>query len=145
MNLRWSLPFICQLVQNGILTVRRIVCITLLLLVGLPLISPLFAATRAVSDLPACCRRDGRHHCMMLSVDQTLTTGGAHHHFMAMHERCPFDPAAVQTTGVHLLSSPRPQAIAAALHNNCAFRITQAEALYRISFDRARQKRGPPL
>lgn len=123
---------------------RRIVSITLLLLISLPLISPLFAASGADSNLRACCRRDGNHHCMMLSMDQNLATGGADHRLTAMPERCPFYPNPVQTTAVHLLTPPRHQVTGAAAQNNIALPIPQRVALYRDSFDRSRQKRGPP-
>jgi hypothetical protein len=41
---------------------RRFSAILLLLLFGLSLLSPLLASDSA-SNLPACCRRAGQHHC----------------------------------------------------------------------------------
>jgi hypothetical protein len=43
---------------------RRTVASLLLGLVSFPLIAPLLLADTD-SDLPACCRRDGKHHCSM--------------------------------------------------------------------------------
>jgi len=41
---------------------RRALASVLLAVIGSPLVTPLlFAGSRA--ELPACCRRDGRHHC----------------------------------------------------------------------------------
>jgi hypothetical protein len=43
---------------------RRILAITLLIAFGSPLVVPLLASTtNSQSNLPACCRRNGAHHC----------------------------------------------------------------------------------
>jgi hypothetical protein len=43
---------------------RRILAITLLIAFGSPLVLPLFAAPLDPQhNLPACCRRNGAHHC----------------------------------------------------------------------------------
>jgi len=45
---------------------RRLLSIFLVAMFGLPLVSPLLALTaKSESNLPACCRRSGQHHCMM--------------------------------------------------------------------------------
>jgi hypothetical protein len=47
--------------------VRRIPAVSLLLAVSFALIAPVVsaAAGQSESDLPSCCRRDGKHHCSM--------------------------------------------------------------------------------
>jgi hypothetical protein len=42
---------------------RRILAITLLIAFGSPLVIPALASTNSQSNLPACCRRSGAHHC----------------------------------------------------------------------------------
>ena len=66
-------------------------------------------------------------------------------HFSAPLEKCPFFPKAL-ATGVRaqVLFAPGASSLFfAALASHPAI-AAQSEARYRISFDRARQKRGPP-
>ncbi|MGH9596895.1 MAG: hypothetical protein ACRD3K_08875, partial [Edaphobacter sp.] len=69
---------------------RRLLSIALLAVFGLPFVSPLFALT-ATSDanLPVCCRRNGRHHCMM-SAEERATLSPDTQAFNAPPERCPY-------------------------------------------------------
>jgi hypothetical protein len=124
--------------------VRRIVSITLLLLVSFPLISPLFAASTAGSTLPACCRRAGKHHCVMPEMMGDPASGKGIH-FSALRERCPYSPATVQAAASDLLLPQNHGVHLSIPHANLALRVAQEEAHYRISFDRTRQKRGPPF
>jgi hypothetical protein len=114
--------------------------LALLLLVGFsfPLIAPLFASAPSEASLPACCRRNGKHHCalyasMMVSPRyQTITA------------RCPCYPF----TGIALMlphgfaGNARVETVISATGPTAVVR--EADAGYRISFDRSRQKRGPP-
>jgi hypothetical protein len=47
---------------------RRWFASVLLLLTALLPLQPLVASAQADSSLPACCRRNGAHHCMMLQA-----------------------------------------------------------------------------
>jgi hypothetical protein len=51
--------------------VRRAPAISLLLAISFTLIAPLLASSQPDSDLPACCRRDGKHHCSMMDADES--------------------------------------------------------------------------
>jgi hypothetical protein len=114
---------------------RRALAIFLMVGFSLPLIAPLFVSAAAASSLPACCRRDGKHHCMM---DQGPSRT------RSVTEKCPWVPFA----GTALMT---PHAMAAA-HNafasagltGPAAMVGDALAGYRISADRTRCKRGPP-
>jgi hypothetical protein len=76
--------------------VRRLLAISLLLLFGMPLISPLFAlAANTESNLPACCRRNGSHHCMMSMAERDHLANKAGAHAPMMGERCPYLPKAL--------------------------------------------------
>jgi len=118
--------------------VRRALAISLMLIFSLPLVSSLLGERVAEADLPACCRRDGRHHCAMTAEE--LMQGSATH---MVGEKCPYTPAA---PAVVVLPSftPTPAAmIFAGLIHHPAI-SPQTETQLRVSFDRVRQKRGPP-
>jgi hypothetical protein len=56
-------------------SMRRWFASVLLLLTALLPLQPLLASVQADASLPACCRRDGVHHCMMDAT--TLTDSGS--------------------------------------------------------------------
>jgi hypothetical protein len=118
---------------------RRIPAILLVVLYGFSLISAAWFSPDAGSGLPACCRRDGKHHCEMTasraesSPSRVLQTG-----------KCSFYPvgqAAPANRSVSLAATG--QGIFAGLAGQPASR-PQTKALYLISYSRAGQKRGPP-
>lgn len=116
---------------------------TLLLLAFLSIVSaPLLSGlANPYKNLPACCRKGGKHHCMMQGmVDQSPGP-----HFSAPAEKCPFFPKALATsTRAQFLFAPGASSLFfAALVSHPAI-AAQSEARYRISCDRARLKRGPP-
>jgi hypothetical protein len=123
--------------------VRRISSISLLLLLLLPLISPIFAATAAETNLPACCRRDGKHHCAISTVTKSRAINSGAIQATVIREKCPSYPAPSATAHTNLSHG---EARATAFSNIISFetRIAQTEACRRISFDRSRHKRGPP-
>jgi len=118
--------------------VRRIFAIVLLALLSFPLISPALLAYDADSKLPACCRRNGSHHCSIVA-QQSRSAGPA-----IETGRCPAFPVAAALPGNPAATSPGvSQAIFCGLVSHPASR-PQAEALCRIAYSRAGQKRGPP-
>jgi len=125
-------------------SLRKLLAITLLALLGLPFASSLFAlAPKDDGSLPVCCRRNGKHHCMMSTADRAKLLGNGPA-FSAPLEKCPFTPAA-------LLGAPHPptadvppgQIFFAGLISHPVV-SAQMESKWRISRDRSRQKRGPP-
>jgi hypothetical protein len=71
--------------------VRRFLVILLLAFTSLPLASPLLAmATSDDASLPACCRRNGEHHC---TYPAEWLTGGVYVAAPPMH--CPFSPGMI--------------------------------------------------
>ena len=124
----------CEVGYNE--AVRRALAISLMVLFSLPLVSSLFGTAEAT--VPVCCRRDGRHHCAM-PFEESEQGSGAH----AVREKCPYTPAA---PAVVLLPSFKPSPLAmffAGIAQHPAI-SPQTDAQRRISFDRTRQKRGPP-
>ncbi len=97
------------------------------------------------SNLPACCRRNGVHHCMMRGMMNQGAAADASSAVQAIRPPCPYFPAAgAVAPGCSRVALPgASQAIFAALSHHPAV-AAQTEARYRVSFSRARHKRGPP-
>jgi len=121
---------------------RRILAISLLLLFALPTVMPLFAlGSDPDANLPACCRRNGKHHCMMsMEMMQAMLNGTQ---AAALPMKCPLYPKAITTAQHHELFSSSASLIAAGLVAHPAIHL-QTEARARVARDCARQKRGPP-
>lgn len=126
---------------------RRALASLLLGLISFPLIAPVLLAD-ADSDLPACCRRDGKHRCSMgpMGMEDTLT-GQAPAPVPAVspiRPKCPCYPATITASGESSVGFLKSfQAVCPSLVSHPASG-TQTEALYRLSFSRCRHKRGPP-
>jgi hypothetical protein len=118
--------------------VRRIISATLLLLFSLPLIAPYFASS-SESSLPACCRRNGAHHCAGIGIiaqfDQKIPSIGA---------TCPIYPKAMAVIELHSIFLQGSQSRFAEIVAHPSGQ-PQTEARYRVAFSRSRQKRGPPI
>lgn len=122
---------------------QRLLSLCLFAATLLPLLTPLLAVGAAAqSGVPACCRRGGRHHCMLMGGDATVSEDGQHH-VRAPREVCPYQQRAL-AAGHHerVATSAPPTSMMVALYEPDA--LAQVECLWRISFDRSRQKRGPP-
>ncbi len=123
--------------------VRRFISISLLLLLMLPLASPLFAASTADAEVPVCCRRDGKHHCMMAKVAKSSTGDAAKAESVTIRERCPYNlvsPAAVNLPFVP--DEIQTTIFAGTLSAPACPAPTEARSC--IVLDRSHQKRGPP-
>ena len=103
-----------------------------------PLTAP--AWTSSESDLPACCRKDGNHKCAMTErMDDTA--GPA---FRETSKCLSFPSHSQSTPAASVVGAPIPTQQGEVRIVSLPNSIEQAEAMYRISFDRASQKRGPP-
>jgi hypothetical protein len=118
---------------------RRTIALALLMMFSLPLIAPVFGPD-ADANLPPCCRRNGKHHCMMRMMQRL---GNNEKGFTSVAEKCPCFPTSACT-----IHSPtyKPEAgsqfyAEVVRHPSCAPR---AEALCRVFLLRSHQKRGPP-
>lgn len=94
------------------------------------------------SSLPACCRRDGKHHCAMLEAfEKQQESAGLS--WKSASRKCPLFPK----SAVGFLTHPAtPQRTVSFAGSTAEYPVhkAQTEVLYRISHSRARQKRGPP-
>ena len=117
---------------------RRVWATVLVAVFSFALIGP-DALGSAERKLPPCCRSNGKHHCASAKPQ----TGSSDPAFQV--GRCP------QFSGDHAMP-PLPTAAIAKL-SPAVFGVVlshptprpQTEALGRFAFDRAGQKRGPPL
>lgn len=123
---------------------RKLIAITLLAIFGLSFASTLFAMTpKSEANLPACCRKNGKHHCMMgMTERNSMSSDKAQ--FTPPVEKCPYCPGAL-TLGhqPNAFGVPSNQIVFVGVSGPSAV-IAQTESKRRISRDRSRQKRGPP-
>jgi hypothetical protein len=118
--------------------VRRALAISLMLLFSLPVVLPLFRPSMAEATLPVCCRRGGRHQCTQRSEGATQSSG-----IGVVSDKCPYTPAASVVPVLRSFTPATAASIFAGIASHPAV-SPQTAAQLRISFDRARQKRGPP-
>jgi hypothetical protein len=112
------------------------------MLFSLPLIQPLLAMNMAKeSNLPACCRRSGAHHCMMSAEEMAALLHGEH--VTTLHSQCPMFPKAIGVGHSEQLTFDRAAVLFAEVVSHPALH-RQTEAWARVARDGARQKRGPP-
>jgi hypothetical protein len=117
---------------------KRISAILLLVLFGFSPIVPAFQD--ADSNLPACCRRDGKHHCA--AADQQASPSGVV--VKAGWRKCASYPrggAVPSHSKTVLLKTSQTGFVPILTYSAVHARI---DASYRISLERSHQKRGPP-
>jgi hypothetical protein len=122
--------------------VRRLLSAILLLVFSLPLISPVLAlASDSDINLPACCRRNGAHHCTGMAHPAAPSHSGASLSTIPQH--CPAYPAVVTQVRHGDLSVHTASLMFAGIVSHSTIK-PQTHARARLALDRARQKRGPP-
>jgi len=111
---------------------RRAVAILIAMLFSLTLIMPVFAGT-AASNLPACCRNTGKHHCQMKPAAG----------FAALGQKCTVFPHANAFPPITASNLKSGRAIFVGLVSN-PVDSAQIAAGHRASHACAKQERGPP-
>jgi hypothetical protein len=120
---------------------RRALASFLLSVFSFPLIAPAIFAD-AESNLPECCRRNGKHHCAMMMDSVAPATGVS---VRTVQPRCPLYPGAPATpAGDYVAVLKSSGSVFAAFVSHPAIQI-QVEAGYRVSSSRWAHKRGPPV
>ena len=122
---------------------KRVFAILLTMLVSFPLILPAFVSN-AKTNLPACCRKDGKHGCGMKNMASQQLSDPTQPAVSSAKAKCPFYPSSQSgpSNAPVFEQSSAPLFFAEALSHPALH--AQTEARYRISFTRACQKRGPP-
>jgi hypothetical protein len=122
--------------------VSRFVGISVLFAVMMPSFLIFAKTTHSVPEkVPACCRRDGKHHCAMMTKAEDPSSETQ---VSSLAPACPFRNQ--QVTGSRTASYLPPAAMlifAEVMHHPAIH--TQTQAALRISEVRSHQKRGPPL
>ena len=117
---------------------RRALALILLAGFSFPLIAPLFTSGPDDAALPACCRRNGKHHCAMFAEVENSPR------YQTVSGRCPYSPfSGVALMAPHAFAA-HTEALTVTRAAGPAAVVREAEAGHRISFNRSRQKRGPP-
>ncbi len=126
---------------------RRLLSITLLLVLSLPLFASVFGSAQAESRLPLCCRRGGAHACAGMSdasgaMSGTMSMPRSGDRPVVRMACTAYPPSLGQVhTGGWSFTATPAMADAAVVES---FVAGQVEAGFRISQGRAWQKRGPP-
>jgi hypothetical protein len=115
--------------------VRRFPAILLVAIFGVSLVGPALVADGS-TNVPACCRRDGKHHCAKTDLPGA---GSA-----VVAPRCAEFPDAAAFPLHFDNALPRGSQLVFGVILQYPAIAAQAAAGYRISFSRSRQKRGPP-
>jgi hypothetical protein len=125
--------------------IQKLLAILMLSIIGGFYAAPLVqaASNDPDSSLPACCRRHGKHHCAMMDrYLKSINSGTPQIRTTPQH--CPFYPHTKTVSAVSSHAGLAPSAaIFAQAVSHPAVR-PQTHAVYRLSLDRCRQKRGPP-
>ena len=117
---------------------RRAVALLLMLIFSSMLMAPLFAADPE-ANLPLCCRRHGKHHCMMPGMQGADGRPG----LAAVREKCPCAPAgtvAVRSTQF----APQSGGLLYTAACRGTLIVPPAQPGVRASFLSSYPKRGPP-
>jgi hypothetical protein len=115
---------------------RRFLATLLAALFSFLLIMPAFAASLR-PNLPACCRKEGKHHCAMQAGHASESA------VVAASDKCPFFPQVSVAPHYGINVTTQAAAIFAVWISH-PHGSPQIEAVYRISYQRSHQKRGPP-
>jgi hypothetical protein len=118
---------------------RRTIALSLMMLFSWMLIAPLFAPD-ADASLPPCCRRSGKHHCMMRMMERR---SGQQKGSTCVSEKCPCFPVSTCAAYSSIFKPEAGEQFYADVVRHAAI-APRSEALYRISSLRSHQKRGPP-
>lgn len=131
---------LCYTPAIGSPPMRRVISAWLLLLIGVLFVAPLVAAS-SEADVPACCRRTGKHHC---NEHVTPPSHGGNQ-AMAPRMKCPMGASWVPTfgNGTQVLPAASGTFFAAIVVHPAVH--AQVESLHRICCIRTQQKRGPPV
>jgi hypothetical protein len=124
--------------------VRRFFSTLLLLLFMVPLVSPLLSASTVDTNIPICCRRNGKHHCIMAAEFRSSSNNATGTTTLNLHERCPYNLTSLIAISLSFIPDSIPPAIFAGNVSNSE-PLNQTKTRHCLSLDRSHQKRGPPF
>ena len=124
---------------------RKFIAILMLALIGGFYAAPLLQAASSDPEagLPVCCRRHGRHHCAMMG-QRMEAVSTSQPQIGQIPQQCPLYPHSATAPAVRSHAGLAPSAAFFAQVVSHPAVLAQTRAVYRLSLDRSRQKRGPP-
>jgi hypothetical protein len=122
---------------------RRISATLLLAVLGFAAVIPLVIADPDFSR-PACCRRDGKHQCTMMTAQQESSSESSGPVLRAARTTCPYFPSSGAVNAYAGATKPEAAPAFSASLVRYPFSRAQSSARYRTYFHRTHQKRGPP-
>jgi hypothetical protein len=122
--------------------VRKCLAILLLIFNGLPYARSLtLLGSEDGYRLPACCQRNGKHHCMLGSLESAVNSAA----WKASLENCPYSPGKiVPVFHRRLLGVPAIYGVPGNLRGSARL-ITSTTPRRSRSLSGARSERGPPV
>jgi|SRR5581483_2464773 len=121
------------------MAMQRGIASILVMLFGWLLVLPALASSTN-SVIPACCRKNGKHHCTAMHPGQETDSDPG---LNSVSAKCPCCPQSTVASAGHVFAPATTEAIFAGLVGHPAV-APQTAANFRISQDRSRQKRAPP-
>jgi hypothetical protein len=118
---------------------RRLIALSLTMMFSWSLIAPIFGPG-ADANLPPCCRRNGKHRCMMRMMHQP---GGNRKGFTSVTEKCPCQPASTCAVYSPVFKPETGSRFCGQVIRRPAC-APLAEGVRCIPFLRSYPKRGPP-
>ena len=122
---------------------QRASAILLLVQFSLSLIAPALFAGSDV-NLPACCRKDGKHHCSMQGGTSGMDDQASGAGIQGVKAKCPSFPKGEAAPASAKAGAPVQAQVYIAAVVSYPAASAHAETQYRVSLNRAWQKRGPP-
>ena len=121
---------------------RKLLSLLLLAVFSLPLLLPALALAQGPeSNLPACCRRNGAHHCTMSAQEMQQLLNGIK--ASAPRRHCPNYPVAITTLRhVDLATLKATPAVASFVRESAV--LISSETRVRLALDNTHLTRGPP-
>jgi hypothetical protein len=119
---------------------RRLSAIALFAALVIPAVLPFLAVSSPDANLPACCRRDGRHHCAMMAMMERASHEIS---FRTQPPACPYRSQSVLLARSFSVHPSASMAFYAALVEHPAIHA-QTVAARLVSAARSHRKRGPP-
>jgi len=121
---------------------RRLLSILLLAAFALPLLPALSAlGDTPESRLPACCRRNGTHHCVMSAAQMDALLHGKH--FTVIRSKCPLYPQATEPAHLQQYSFQQAGVLLTAFLSPLEM-SNQVDAWAPTAREGDRHQRGPP-
>lgn len=123
---------------------RRLLAVGVLCVTGWWPVAPLLSSASATPQLPLCCRAHGKHGCALSRLHQGVPGSNAQPAIRSLCDQWPFLlPVSSTAVSTSVFLPQTRQVLMAAIASHPVIQV-QTESRFQVSFERSRQKRGPP-